>query len=133
MSLYTQFETDPEVEQDGIWLEFEGGERFKIRRAGGANKAYQRELDKATRAKKAQISIGKLSAEEFTELLVGVYAKTVVVTWTGVTDRDGKEIPYSQEACVRLLADLPELLEHVVRHAANHEWFRKIDAADAKN
>ena len=38
-TMFDQFETDPVLESEGIWIDY-GAFRVKIARAGGANKKY---------------------------------------------------------------------------------------------
>lgn len=113
MSLYQEFETSQDLElTSGIELMYSGGEIFIVRRAGGANKKFGKEFQKRTKkygtALKADSQSDKLD-DEMNKVLIDVYADTIMIGWSGVTDRDGNDLPYTKENFAMLMNDLPEL------------------------
>lgn len=134
MGLYDKFSTDADAEKDGIWLDYGDGERIKIRRAGGKNLAYKRAIERLSRDKKFQLQTDSLSDDESRELMIEVYAKSVILDWKGIKGEDGKDMPFNVENAKKLLTDLPDLFVSIMEQAKNIEWFRKkVDEADAKN
>ena len=69
--------------------------------------------------------IGKLIEDG--EILDGAVAAEVLVGWVGVTDADGKEIPFSQKALEQLL-DFPLLATAIVMG-----YFASLQGAKRKN
>jgi hypothetical protein len=79
MALFDR-ETDPAKERDGVPLDF-GEFRVTLRRAGGANEAFELELDKAFKPFRATIRHGKMDPKMERELVFRTFAKTCVVKW----------------------------------------------------
>jgi hypothetical protein len=79
MALFDR-ETDPAKERDGVPLDF-GDHRVTLRRMGGANSAYELELERALKPHRAAIRHGKLPKDKEEEIVFRVFAKTCVVRW----------------------------------------------------
>ena len=139
MSLYTQFETDREIEKTGIVLDYGFNSKkqpiqIRIARAGGANERYSKLLELRTKPYRRQIQNETLENAVAEKINKEVYAQTVVLGWTGVEDRDGNEMPFTQENCVKLFTDLPDLWSDVQSQSTRASLFRaEILEADAKN
>lgn len=129
MGLYQQFETDPNLEREGIWIDY-GEFRVRLRHAGGANKAYASILEITTKPFRRAIDQGVFPEERMKKLLIGVYAKTMIAGWEtsqtdaitgetswvpGVEDRDGKLETPGEAAYVRVLNDLPWLFMDLIQ------------------
>jgi hypothetical protein len=125
MSLYTLYETDSDLEQGGVILNYEEGVRLKIARAGGANTKYAKSLERITRPyRRKDGTMMHIEDDIATEMYCRVYAESVVVDWEGVTDRDGNLMEFSVENCVRLFTDLPDLFADVRNAADGIENFK---------
>ena len=139
MSLYTQFETDREIEKTGIVLDYGFNSKkqpiqIRIARAGGANERYSKLLELRTKPYRRQIQNETLENAVAEKITKEVYAQTVVLGWTGVEDRNGNEMPFTQENCVKLFTDLPDLWSDVQSQSTRASLFRaEILEADAKN
>ena len=139
MSLYTQFETDREIEKTGIVLDYGFNSKkqpiqIRMARAGGANERYSKLLELRTKPYRRQIQNETLENAVAEKITKEVYAQTVVLGWTGVEDRDGNEMPFTQENCVKLFTDLPDLWSDVQSQSTRASLFRaEILEADAKN
>lgn len=112
-SIYDMYETDDDNEIEGIILNYGEGIRIKIARAGGANVAFAKAFEKATRPYRKRMDMGTLDESVANELLVQVFAQTVVKDWEGVTDREGNELKFNVENCVKVFMDLPDLFADV--------------------
>ncbi len=133
-SIYRKFKTDSTVETEGVVLDYGDGVRIRVARAGGANKAYLKAIERLSRKYRRQIQLDVLDEETARRLLREIYAETVVLGWEGVTDEAGEPMPFTRENCVKLLTDLPDLFADVQAQAANAALFKaEIDEADAKN
>ena len=139
MSLYKQFETDREVEKTGIVLDYGMNSKkrpiqIRIARAGGANERYSKLLELRTKPYRRQIQNETLDNAVAEKITKEVYAQTVVLGWNGVEDRDGNDMPFTQENCVKLFTDLPDLWSDVQSQSTRASLFRaEILEADAKN
>jgi len=133
-SIYDKFSTDADVESKGLVIDYGDGIRLRIARAGGSNKAYLRAVEKLSRKYRQQIQLDIISGDESAELFREIYAETIVLGWEGVTDREGKAVPFSRDACIKLFEDLPDLFDDVFRQARRMDLFRSFtNEADAKN
>jgi len=127
------FETDGNLETEGLWLDY-GDARIKIARAGGSNKRYEKRLEVLSRPHKRLMKADRMPLREMNKLLKQVYAESVVLGWEGVTDREGNVMPFSAENCIRLFDDLPDLWEDVLEQARNSAIFRReVLESDSKN
>ena len=139
MSLYSQFETNREIEKTGIILDYGFNSKkqpiqIRIARAGGANERYSKLLELRTKPYRRQIQNETLDNAVAEKITKEVYAQTVVLGWNGVEDRDGNDMPFTQENCVKLFTDLPDLWSDVQSQSTRASLFRaEILEADAKN
>lgn len=142
MSLYSAFETDPNVERQGVNLDF-GTFRVRVARAGGANKRFLKLMDQKTKAYKQAIKYDQLEESIAEEVMLEVYADAVILGWetkvegewkSGIEARDGSLVPYSAKNVKETLKALPELFSQIQQEASRHTNFRYIQQeADAKN
>lgn len=139
--LHKNFATNKNLEREGITVEYFDPEevdekpvRIKIARAGGSNVAYDKELDKATKAIRRQIGAGQVSLAKIRTITRDVFAKTVVLGWENVKDENGVAIPFTPEAALKLFTDLPDLFDDLQEQASNAGLFRAGQLEDdAKN
>lgn len=120
---YSVFLTDKALEKEGIVLDY-GDFKIKVARAGGANAAFQKALASKIRPYKRQLDAGTIPDDVAEKLFLDVYAEAVVLGWEGVTDENGKPLPYSKENAVKLFSDLPDLFRDVQNQAAAISNFR---------
>jgi hypothetical protein len=65
----------------------------------------------------------KLSDELATKISIEAMARTILLDWDGIA-HDGRELPYSVEAAISVLTDVPEFREIVFRASNTFETFR---------
>lgn len=133
MSMYTQFETDTEREQKGVWLDY-GNFRVMIARAGGANKNYQKALERVTKSHRHAIKAETVDPELADDLVRRVFAQTVVLDWEtkvgkafkkGIEQKDKKELlPVNRENILITLRALPALFEDIQEQSRSIALFR---------
>lgn len=141
MALFDR-ETDPAKERDGVALDF-GEYRVTLRRQGGANETYQRELDAALRPHRAVISAGAFPPAKMDEIVFRVFARSCVARWEtkastmptvqvipgadgfvdGI-DLRGKLVPATEENLVTVFTALPGVFLDLREAARNEQLFR---------
>lgn len=142
-SMYQMFAMDKNVERTGVYIEF-GDFRIKIARAGGANENFRKVMQIRSKPVKRLIQTETITDKQANELMMGVYAQAVVLTWetkdkngnfvTGIESEDGKLLDVTEENIVNTFRALPELYEEIVQAANRISLFKKvIDEADLKN
>ena len=133
-NLYELFETDNTLETEGIWYTFDKDTKFLLARAGGANTRFTKVLEAKTRPYRRQIDNGTIDNDLGNQLLIEAFSEAVVLGWSGVTDKAGKEMKYSVANCVKLLTDLPDLFTELREEATRVANFRNEEIeADAGN
>lgn len=139
MSLYAKFETDRSLEKQGITLDYGPNSKgkpieIKIARAGGSNDAYLKRMEAKAKPHRRQIQHETIERTQLENIVKEVYAETVVLGWSGVEDRAGKEMVFSKENCLKLFNDLPDLYADIQEQAQSAALFRiSVREEDAKN
>lgn len=122
-NVYEIFKTNENLEKKkGITLEF-GEFSFQILRAGNKNKNYSKISRKLSKKYKRQIETETIDDEIGRELLIKIYAESVVIDWKGIQDESGKDMPFTVENCIKLLTDLPDLFGMIHSEANNFSNF----------
>lgn len=134
MGTYDQFKTDQILETQGIILDLGDCGKFKIARAGGANKKFAQKFQAVTKPYRRAIQTETIDADLANKLMRQAYADSVVLGWEGVTGPDGQPLPFSRENVLKVLEDLPSLFDEIRRFAEDAAAFRQqVLAADAGN
>lgn len=121
-NLYALFETDKELEANGIDLKF-GDSTFRCKRAGGSNRKFETAFNEKTRAFQTKMQLASLSEEQSDKLLMEVYFEAVVLGWEDVTDREGNNLEFTLENFQKVMTDLPEVWRNLRSAAANVDNF----------
>lgn len=130
MSLFKQFETSKEAEQDGIWIEYGPNEDgtipgFKIARAGKGNKKWVKAVERATKPHRRAMELGTLDNAVAEKLMRGVFVEAILVDWRNVNDKDGKPLALNATNANALLEALPELYDDLNEKAGKAASFRE--------
>lgn len=139
MSLYSQFKTDGNVENEGVVLEYginKAGKTISIRiaRAGGANTKFAKLMEHKVKPYRRQIQNESMDPALAEKIAKEVYAETVVLGWENVEDEHGKELEFTVENVIKLFTDLPDLYTDIQSQAQRTALFRAdVLEADSKN
>lgn len=140
MSLYRNYKADENLETKGILLEFGINERtkkpirFRVARAGGANKAFEKRLEFKTKPYRRQIQTDMLDKSIQDQLLKETYAETVVLGWEEVDDENGNPLEFNYENCMKIFTDLPDLYKALSEETQKFILFKaEILEKDLKN
>ncbi len=133
MGMYDIFETDEDLENAGIWLDY-GDFRVKVASAGQGNKKYVRYAEKALKPIRRAMQAGAVSNERSMAIMSDIYAKTIVLDWQvkgdngwkpGIEGRDGEILPFNKEEVQKVFEALPNLFIDVQEQANSISNFRK--------
>ena len=132
MNLFKQFKTSKNLEIDGIVLEYGSTEdgrviEFRIARAGGGNKAYDKAVETQTKSIRKQLQNDLVENDQLLRIMRNVYAETVVLGWKNVEDEAGKPIPFTRENCITLFEDLPDLFLDIQEQSRKMTLFRQAN------
>ncbi len=145
MSMFESFKTDVDLEKNGIILNYESeGFRVTIGRAGGANKKYEKVMERISKPHKRALQTDRLNNETAKKILMEAYAEAIVFKWE-VVDEDGKWqvgiesqsggiIPFNKENVHETFKILPGLFADIQAQAEKENLFlASIKEANAKN
>lgn len=141
MSMYDKFKTDAVIEKDGLWLDY-GDFMIRVARSGGANKSFQKAIEKMARPYRRAIATESMPAEKADEIMMAAYANAVVKDWKvrdeddnwthGIEDPEGGDLlavnPANVLATFKLL---PELYADVQEQASSWALFKASLREDA--
>lgn len=128
MGFLNKYKTDKTAELNGVWIEVDDGVEWLIARL---NNEKAREMRR--RLEKPYRSFANIPDKANEEILRKVIANTVLLDWKGITDDDGKLIPYSPEKAEELLKELPDFLTDVANASMARETFQTEAVEAAKN
>lgn len=96
MDIFAAFATDEKLEAEGKWFPLSKTAKIRVARSG--NPKYAALL--RTKVKEAQLDLssGEEADQLAEEVLIDVMSQTILTGWEGITDKDGKSVPYSVEA-----------------------------------
>ncbi len=130
MNMYSAFGTSQDLEVNGVTLDF-GVCKFKVRRSGGGNRAFQVSLSSKLRPHRRAVEAGTMDESVAQRIYMDVFFETVVISWENVTDRNGSVLPYNRENFTRVMTDLPDLWEALRRECDNMRNFQ-MEQAEAE-
>src|SRR5690606_2819418 len=90
MDFIKLIDTDPELEKNGIWINY-GTERVLMARAGGENKNSTKVLTALTAPMKRALDLGLVGEEASVAISAEVYAKTIVKGWQTLINGEWKD------------------------------------------
>lgn len=139
--LHKQFQTDKNSEENGIWLRYPDPDapdappvEIRVARAGNSNAKYLASLDRETRGDRHRIEKKTMPLAESREVMIRVYADSVVLEWRNVTSADGKPMACTRENVIKLFKELPDFFDDIREQAENADLYRAhLRTADAGN
>jgi len=133
MSMYDTFSTDKQSETEGVWVDY-GQFRVRLARAGGANKNYQKQLERISRPYRRAIATDSLDPQVASGILKKTYAKAVITGWevmrddefvSGIDQPDIDEpAPFNEENVLKALTDLDDLFLDLQSQASGIALYR---------
>lgn len=125
MSLYDQYATDLDAENNGKLVEFRGGACFRIRSFNSdAVRTLANRLSGQNRAKLLS-NDWVLPPKEADAADVELCARAIVVGWENISNGTGEPLPYSVENCRKLMTELPALRREIIVASRLEQTFRK--------
>src|SRR6185295_12174092 len=112
------FGNDAKRELEGVWFEYvsvEGTIRIKCARPGGANKAYQKRIDKLLEPHLPVLRANKMPSDLLQKISRQAFAETCPIEWEGI-ERPGPDgillaVKLTAENVLKVFEDLPDLAD----------------------
>ena len=122
---------DPELEKEGVWVDYLDGASVRLARAGNVN--FSRMYSNKMKPHRRQQDDGTLDPDIETKILCEVMAETILLDWKQITV-EGKEFKYSNGNAFKMLYKYQDFRLDMANLAASQEnFFAKIDEDSAKN
>lgn len=119
-----QMRTNRDAENEGVWIDYEGGLRLKIARLQNeAHEQFMLEKRRQVQTKKRVGADADISRAVIKELTIESMARHILLDWDNMVE-GGKRIEYSVEEATRLLTEVPEFYRLVEEESMNIENFR---------
>ena len=133
-SIFELYGTDKELEKNGVWIEYPGGEMFKVARIGTNESAYGKLLRQKTKHLRRKIETDTLDVDVLSKIMMDVFVQTSLLDWKNVNGSDGKAIDFNRENALELMRRLPDLFDDLHTQAQALSTFQKeaVDK-DSKN
>lgn len=118
---------DIQKEELGVWHDFNGDVKLRIRRL--SSKISQNARKEAEKPFAAQLRAKGTEDEKqvlYDTILTQQIARGVISDWSGVTDEDGNEIPYSGDVAAEIIAgdDMKDFRLEVLNLAMDKDSYR---------
>lgn len=149
MSMYSMFETDQDLEREGVWNEFYNNEgepmfRVKLARSSESNTALLARMEFLFKPHRRAESQGLMPLALKRDLTRQAFADTVVRDWNvrrgdewvrGIEQKDSEELlPVSSTTIEATLKALPELFSALQAYSFDMSQYMEVNREeDAKN
>ena len=127
------FETDKQLEVDGVWVDIgdDDGTQLLVARIGNDN--YNRLIRTKLKPYRNLLQRNAMPEPTQEKILTEVLAETILLDWKNLK-YNGKKVAYSPARACELLMGIPDFRELVMEIANSMETYRVIEKeADAKN
>lgn len=119
------FKTDESLESQGIWFDVSETTGFLMKRFGGFNSpTVKSAMAKYYKPYARQMDTGTMDPQKEKEIMVRVFVEACLVDWKGV-EIDGVETAFSKDVAVKLLCDLGELAETLMKYASDMSNYKE--------
>lgn len=93
---------DTSKEELGVWHDFDGDIRIRVRRL--SSKISQNARKEAEKPYAAQLRLKETPQDVYDKILIQQIARGVIADWEGVADEEGNAIPYSGDVAVEVIS-----------------------------
>ena len=130
MDLYKKYKTDKKLDNEGVFVDYGGGTKFRLARMSRTNQRYQKAMTEVMEQHEIALKRKSLDEDLAEELQIKVFVETILLDWEGVNAPDGQPLEYSKDAAIKLLTDLPDLYSDLQEQASSISHFREMEDAE---
>ena len=125
-NLDSLFKTNSSLEKDGVVFSLGNGISFNLRRFGGSNASKVKQaMAKYHKPYARLLESDKLSIEESNLIMAKVFVEACVISWEGIKNSDGSDIPFTFDNAVKLFTELPDLFQTLFNHCNSMDSFKE--------
>lgn len=128
--LFGDYATDRDLEVNGVRIRLSADSDvwFLIKRAGGANRAYDREVARLSKPFKRELQRGTLDNETAEQkIIMPAFVRSCMLDWGGVKNDDGTEIQFTEYACKELFEKYPDIFNLLRDYSTEMATFRRVE------
>jgi len=131
--MYKNFKSDPEAERTGIIQDF-GTFRVTLARSGGANKSFQKTLERRSKKYERALATGTMDDEVAEKIMQETFCDTVVMNWEvlvdgewtqGIEGPDGELLEYNKVNLMLTFKNLEDLYDDLRVQAGKGSLYRE--------
>jgi hypothetical protein len=120
------FKTNKSLEQDGVEFHIGDGVVFRVRRFGGSNsQRIKQSLAKYHKPYARLIEADRMPQEEQAKIMAKVFVESCLISWEGVKDADGNNLPFNFDNAVDLFTSLPALFDSIFEYAQSDASYKE--------
>lgn len=119
------WQSDPELEANGVKFDIGRDRWILMRRAGGANRAFLAAYGTLIARLGGDGGPESIAQALITEGLQPIFAQHVILDWGGICDETGLEVEFSKEAFLELMKSAPDLWVRIRTEADRRERFQR--------
>lgn len=124
-NLDTVFKTNKLSEKEGQWFDVTDEISFFMKRFGGTNsQSVKAAMAKHYKKYAKMVQAGTLPASKEQEILYKAFIESSMISWKGV-EIDGELKDYSDDDCLKLFLELPDLADTLIDYASNFDSFKE--------
>lgn len=106
----------------GMWTSY-GDSEFLVTHM--SNLTFQRAVMRRQAPFKRKIENGTMDPKITREIMTRAMAEALILDWRKVVDNQGKEVPYSIDACEKALSNNEDLRDYISEFAMNLDNFKQ--------
>ncbi len=150
MSLYKSYATNPDSEIQGVEFEYSGAAKLLIARSGGANKKFQKIVERICKPHRRALDTGRIKADVLRRLIMEATVDACILNWwSKVVDTEtGEEsweegieqvgseelLPVTKDNMTALFNRLPDFFDDVSADSGSYASFQDEGRdSDGKN
>lgn len=132
-NLRAMFGVNRQDAEEGKWFKIGNFAEIKIRRFNSKHSTKVRERLMAQHAP-ATVPGVEVKLHEAVEEQINIehVAVGLIADWRGITDVEGRGLPYTRENAVQLLKDLPDLVSVIAEFSVRLKYWTEKDEEETK-
>jgi len=139
MSIFSQFKTNKNAEENGVIVKFKANDdgtipSFRIGRANRNNIKWVKTVEEKFRPYQKEIDEKTITREEANKLNLEIFVCSLLISWEHIQGPTGTEIECNYDNAISLFTNLPDLYEKLTDVSSKMENFLEVNLKeDEKN
>lgn len=130
MSLRNTFQTDKNLEQEGVAVPYQPNDDgtlpvFVVARAGGRNHMFEKIQERLYAPHRRQIFGGSIGQDKLKELNQQIFFRACIKSWENVQLEPGVNLDCTEENFLHLCRELPDLWQDLGTFASEMQSYKR--------